>query len=73
MQANKMYRLWIARNPDFEKNGRVHLIGHSVSPAVSLPYITPTDTVSLGRLWRRTSCQINPPRCLWCLLFHDRS
>jgi len=29
-QANKLYRLWIARNPDFEKNGRVHIIGHSV-------------------------------------------
>ena len=31
LQANKLYRLWIARNPDFEKNGRVHIIGHSVS------------------------------------------
>lgn len=30
LQANKLYRLWIARNPDFEKNGRVHIIGHSV-------------------------------------------
>lgn len=31
LQANKLYRLWIARNPEFEKNGRVHIIGHSVS------------------------------------------
>ena len=30
-QANKMYRMWIARHPEFEKNGRVHIIGHSVS------------------------------------------
>ena len=32
LQANKLYRLWVARNPDFDKNGRVHIIGHSVSP-----------------------------------------
>lgn len=32
IQANRLYRLWMARNPDFEKNGgRVHIIGHSVS------------------------------------------
>jgi hypothetical protein len=31
VQANKLYRLWVARNPDFDKNGRVHIIGHSVS------------------------------------------
>jgi hypothetical protein len=30
IQANKLYRLWLARNPDFEKHGRVHIIGHSV-------------------------------------------
>jgi hypothetical protein len=31
LQANKLYRLWIARNPEFENSGRVHIIGHSVS------------------------------------------
>jgi hypothetical protein len=30
-QANRAYRLWIARNPGFEKTGRVHIVGHSVS------------------------------------------
>lgn len=30
-QANKLYRLWIARNPHFEEYGRVHIIAHSVS------------------------------------------
>lgn len=29
-QANKLYRLWIARNPHFEEYGRVHIIAHSV-------------------------------------------
>lgn len=30
-QANRLYRLWIARHPEFEENGRVHIVGHSVS------------------------------------------
>jgi hypothetical protein len=30
LQANKLYRLWIARHPGFEDYGRVHVIGHSV-------------------------------------------
>jgi hypothetical protein len=30
-QANRAYRLWCARNPDFDGKGRVHVIGHSVS------------------------------------------
>jgi hypothetical protein len=29
-ETNKMYRLWLARNPDFEKIGKVHIVGHSV-------------------------------------------
>jgi hypothetical protein len=29
-QANRAYRLWCARNPNFDGRGRVHLIGHSV-------------------------------------------
>ena len=34
LQANKLYRLWIARNPDFEAHGRVHIIGHSLGSAL---------------------------------------
>jgi hypothetical protein len=30
-QANGLYRLWVARHPEFENYGRVHVIGHSVS------------------------------------------
>lgn len=30
-QANRTYRLWMARNPGFEKYGRVHIVAHSVS------------------------------------------
>lgn len=30
VQANKAYRMWCARNPDFDGKGRVHIIAHSV-------------------------------------------
>lgn len=29
-QANRLYRLWVARHPHFEEHGRVHIVGHSV-------------------------------------------
>ncbi|KIM30120.1 hypothetical protein M408DRAFT_328513 [Serendipita vermifera MAFF 305830] len=29
-RANRAYRLWCARNPSFAKNGRVHVIAHSL-------------------------------------------
>lgn len=32
-QANRLYRLWVARHPHFEENGRVHIVGHSVGRA----------------------------------------
>ncbi|KAK4686894.1 hypothetical protein P7C73_g3228, partial [Tremellales sp. Uapishka_1] len=35
VQANKLYRLWLARNPGFERNGRVHIIGHSLGSALA--------------------------------------
>lgn len=34
-QANKLYRMWIARHPNFEEYGRVHVVGHSVRAASS--------------------------------------
>ncbi|WVO15288.1 hypothetical protein L204_102944 [Cryptococcus depauperatus] len=34
LEANKLYRLWIARHPDFERRGRVHIIGHSLGSAL---------------------------------------
>jgi hypothetical protein len=62
IQANKLYRLWLARNPDFEKHGRVHIIGHSVRFTSRR-----TLTFSLVRHSQHTSCQISLPRCRLCL------
>lgn len=44
-QANKLYRLWIARNPDFEKRGgRVHIIGHSLGSALATEILSNQPT-----------------------------
>ena len=52
LQANKLYRLWIARNPDFEKSGRVHLIGHSLGSALATHILSnqPTKMPPLSQL-----------------------
>ncbi|EJC98098.1 uncharacterized protein FOMMEDRAFT_171452 [Fomitiporia mediterranea MF3/22] len=34
-QANRIYRLWCARNPGFDKNGRVHILAHSLGSALA--------------------------------------
>lgn len=39
-QANRLYRLWIARHPHFEEHGRVHIIGHSVRRRTTLALIS---------------------------------
>ncbi|RXK37136.1 hypothetical protein M231_05587 [Tremella mesenterica] len=44
LQANRLYRLWIARNPDFEKNGRVHIIGHSLGSALAAHILSNQST-----------------------------
>jgi hypothetical protein len=53
LQANKLYRLWVARNPDFDKNGHVHIIGHSVS-------LSHTAMLILARLSTCRSYPIEP-------------
>ena len=52
LQANKLYRLWIARNPDFEKHGRVHIIGHSLGSALAAHILSnqPTKMPPLTQL-----------------------
>lgn len=35
-EANRVYRLWCKNNPEFHKNGRVHIIAHSLGSAMAL-------------------------------------
>ncbi|WVQ93360.1 hypothetical protein IAU59_000428 [Kwoniella sp. CBS 9459] len=59
LQANKLYRLWIARNPDFEKNGRVHIIGHSLGSALAGQILSnqPTKMPGLSQLPKQVLTQ----------------
>ena len=64
-QANKLYRLWIARNPDFEANGgRVHIVGHSVNWVVTC--VWDCANASLAQRLLRTFYPISRPRCPLC-------
>ncbi|OCF44923.1 phospholipase [Kwoniella heveanensis CBS 569] len=59
LQANKLYRLWIARNPEFEKHGRVHIIGHSLGSALAAQILSnqPTKMPSISQLPKQVLTQ----------------
>ncbi|GFZ43062.1 hypothetical protein JCM24511_00780 [Saitozyma sp. JCM 24511] len=59
IQANRLYRLWLARNPDFEKRGRLHLIGHSLGSALLAHILSnqPTKMPPLSQLPRQVIMQ----------------
>ncbi|GMK59318.1 hypothetical protein CspeluHIS016_0703330 [Cutaneotrichosporon spelunceum] len=44
-QANRLYRMWIARHPDFEKYGRVHIVGHSLGSALAAHILSNQPTL----------------------------
>lgn len=50
--ANRTYRLWCARNPGFENNGRVHIVAHSLGSALVAQILSnqPTIQVPLSQL-----------------------
>ncbi|CAE7090882.1 unnamed protein product [Rhizoctonia solani] len=45
LTANRAYRLWCARNPDFESHGRVHLLAHSLGSALSAHILSNQPTI----------------------------
>lgn len=52
-EANRVYRLWCRNNPEFVKNGRVHLIAHSLGSVMALEVLSKQPDVppplDLGR------------------------
>ncbi|QRV92658.1 phospholipase [Ceratobasidium sp. AG-Ba] len=44
LTANRAYRLWCARNPEFESHGRVHVIGHSLGSALAAHILSAQPT-----------------------------
>ena len=43
-EANHVYRVWCTHNPDFQKNGRVHLIAHSLGSVMCLDILSKQPT-----------------------------
>jgi hypothetical protein len=43
-EANRVYRLWCQNNPEFVKNGRVHIIAHSLGSAMALDILSKQPT-----------------------------
>lgn len=39
-EANRVYRLWCRNNPEFIRNGRVHLIAHSLGSVMALDILS---------------------------------
>lgn len=46
-EANRVYRLWCKNNPGFGREGRVHIIAHSLGTALAMDILSkqPTHTV----------------------------
>ncbi|KAG9077843.1 hypothetical protein FS749_010212, partial [Ceratobasidium sp. UAMH 11750] len=45
LTANRAYRLWCARNPEFESHGRVHILAHSLGSALSAHILSDQPTI----------------------------
>jgi hypothetical protein len=43
-EANRVYRLWCRNNPEFHKNGRVHIIAHSLGSAMAIEILSKQPT-----------------------------
>lgn len=43
-EANRIYRLWCKNNPGFEKDGRVHIIAHSLGTAIAMDILSKQPT-----------------------------
>lgn len=56
-EANRIYKLFLKHNPQFEDYGRVHIIGHSLGSVLALDILStqPTDIRAVNRASRRNS------------------
>jgi hypothetical protein len=43
-EANRIYRLWCRNNPEFQENGRVHLLAHSLGSVMALDILSKQPT-----------------------------
>ncbi|KAF5870398.1 putative ddhd domain-containing protein [Botrytis fragariae] len=82
-EANRIYRLWCKNNPGFHKNGRVHLISHSLGSVMALEVLSKQPTTLPAELsWRpntkyfdfqTTNCFLAGSPCAFFLLLDSKS
>ena len=57
-EANRIYRLWCLNNPNFQKEGNVHLVAHSLGSVMALDILSKQPT----SLPEELDVKITPPR-----------
>lgn len=82
-EANRIYRLWCKNNPGFHKNGRVHLISHSLGSVMAIEVLSKQPTTLAAELsWRpntkyfdfqTTNCFLAGSPCAFFLLLDSKS
>lgn len=83
IEANRIYRLWCKNNPGFHKNGRVHIVSHSLGSVMALEVLSKQPTTSPAELsWRpntkyfdfqTTNCFLAGSPCAFFLLLENKS
>lgn len=81
-EANRIYRLWCKNNPEFHKNGRVHLISHSLGSVMAMEVLSKQPTTIPAELsWRpntkyfdfqTTNCFLAGSPCAFFLLLESK-
>lgn len=64
-EANKSYRLWLQRHPDFEaRGGRVHIVAHSLGSALTSEILSnqPTTLPSIASMPKQVCLSLLPCR-----------
>ena len=58
-EANRVYRLWCQNNPGFHKEGRVHIIAHSLGSVMALDILSnqPTSLPRFNMTGKKVSCK----------------
>ncbi|ESZ94704.1 DNA-directed RNA polymerase 1 subunit [Sclerotinia borealis F-4128] len=82
-EANRIYRLWCKNNPGFHKDGRVHLISHSLGSVMVMEVLSKQPTTLAAELsWRpnykyfdfqTTNCFLAGSPCAFFLLLESKS
>ena len=65
LEANRIFRLFCMHNPDFERQGRVHIIGHSLGCALTMDILSAQPTALEGTD-NPSNFAFNTTNLFWC-------